>query len=45
MLTLEVIYNNRKVILDNAIHLYVNDMILYLKTSNEDYIKFINYEL
>lgn len=45
MLNLEVKYNNKNVILDNAIHLYVTDIIAFLKTNNCEYIKFIEYEL
>lgn len=45
MLNLEVKYNNKNVILDNAIHLYVTDIIAFLKTNNLEYIKFIEYEL
>lgn len=45
MLASEVKYNNKNIILDNAIHLYINDMILYLKTLDEKYINFIEYEL
>lgn len=44
MLSLTVKYNNMSLYLDNAIHLYVEDLFHYLKTGNEDYIKFINYE-
>lgn len=45
MLASEVKYNNKNIILDNAIHFYINDMILYLKTLDEKYINFIEYEL
>lgn len=45
LLSLTVKYNNRDVILDNAIHLYVEDMINYLNTENEERIRFITYEL
>lgn len=45
MLSLEVKYCDRKILLDNAIHLYVNDMILYLKTNDLKYLNFIEYEL
>lgn len=43
MLSKEVMYNNQKIILDNAIHQYVTDMINYLKTGELDYIRFIQY--
>ncbi len=44
MLSLTVKYNEMKLYLDNAIHLYVEDLINYLKTGNLEYIKFIDYE-
>lgn len=43
MLSKEVTYNNQRVILDNAIHQYITDMINYLKTGELDYIRFIEY--
>lgn len=43
MLSLTVKYNEMKLNLDNAIHLYVEDLINYLKTGNLEYIKFIGY--
>ena len=45
LLSLKVKYNNRDVILDNAIHLYVEDMINFLNVENEERIRFITYEL
>ena len=45
LLSSTVKYNNRDIILDNAIHLYVEDMLNYLKTGNEERIRFITYEL
>ena len=45
MLSKEVFYNNQLIKLDNAIHLYVEDLLLYLKTGEEGRIKFIKYEL
>lgn len=45
MLSKEVFYNNQLIKLDNAIHLYVEDLLLYLKTGEEGKIKFIKYEL
>lgn len=45
LLSMNVKYNNRNIILDNAIHLYVEDMLNYLKTGNEERIRFITYEL
>lgn len=43
MLSIEVKYNGQTVILDNAIHMYINDMMNYLKTGELDYIRFIKY--
>ena len=40
-----VIYNERSIYLDNAIDLYVEDMMLYLKTGDLSKIRFIEYEL
>ncbi len=45
LLNKNVIYNERNVILANAIHLYVEDLFNYLKSGNEEKIKFIKYEL
>lgn len=45
MLTRKVIYRRRELFLDNAIHLYVEDLLNFLKTGNEEYINFIEYEL
>ena len=45
MLSKEVFYNNQLIKLDNAIHLYVEDLLLYLKTGEVGRIKFIKYEL
>lgn len=45
MLSSTVKYNNKDIFLDNAIHLYVFDLLDYLKTGNEEHIKFIEYEL
>lgn len=45
MLSDYVSYNSRKIKLDNAIHLYILDLLEYLKTGDEDNIKFIEYEL
>lgn len=40
-----VFYNNKSLFLDNAIHLYVEDLLLFLKTGDESKIRFIKYEL
>lgn len=45
MLSQMVIYNERSIYLDNAIDLYVEDMMLYLKTGDLSKIRFIEYEL
>lgn len=45
LLTTYVSYNNQSIILDNAIHLYIINIINYLKTSEEENLKFIEYEL
>lgn len=45
LLSEKVKYNNMEIILDNAIHLYVEDMISFLKTGNVEKIRFIEYEL
>lgn len=44
MLSLSVKYNNMYMFLDNAVHLYVEDLFHFLKTGNLEYIKFIEYE-
>ena len=44
-LSKKVKYNGKELFLDNAIHLYVEDLMNYLITGNEDKIKFIVYEL
>lgn len=43
ILKIVVKYNGRDIILDNAIHLYVEDLINYLKTGDEEKIRFIDY--
>lgn len=45
ILGLEVKYNGKSIFLDNAIHLYVEDMLNFLKTGNIERIRFISYEL
>ncbi len=45
MLSNNVSYNDKSIFLDNAIHLYVEDMLLFLKTGEESKIRFIKYEL
>lgn len=45
MLSKEVYYNNKSIIFDNAIHLYIEDLLSYLQTGNVEKIKFIKYEL
>lgn len=45
LLSMKVKYNGKEIILDNAIHLYVEDLLNYLKTGNEERIRFITYEL
>ena len=45
MLNLEVKYNNQKIFLDNAIHLYVVDILKKIKKSDSSDILFIEYEL
>lgn len=44
LLSKEVFYNNQTIKLDNAIHLYVEDLLFFLKTGNVEKIKFIKYE-
>ena len=44
MLSKEVLYNDQTIKLDNAIHLYVEDLLIFLKTGNTEKIKFIKYE-
>lgn len=38
-----VYYNEKEIFLDNAIRLYVEDAILFLKTGDEEFIRFIDY--
>lgn len=38
-------YNDREIILENAIHLYVEDLLNFMRTGDKDKIKFIKYEL
>lgn len=45
MLSSNVTYNNKQFILSNAIHLYVEDLLNFLKTGDEEKIRFISYEL
>lgn len=45
ILTIKVRYNGKEIFLDNAIHLYIEDLMNYLTTNNEEKIKFIEYEL
>ncbi len=45
MLTMSVKYNGKDIYLDNAIHLYVEDLLNYLKNGEEERISFIEYEL
>ena len=45
ILNKDIKYNNKIFILDNAIHLYVEDLFNYLKTGEENRIRFIEYEL
>ena len=45
MLSKIVIYNEQEIFLDNAIHLYVVDLINNLKEKNWENVKFIEYEL
>ena len=45
MLSMEVKYNEQEMFLDNAIHLYVINMINYLKNRDEESIRFVEYEL
>lgn len=45
MLSQEVMYNNQKIFLDNAIHLFVVDIMNKLKEKNAENLKFIEYEL
>ena len=42
---MKVKYNGKEIILDNALLLYVEDLLNYLKTGNEERIRFITYEL
>lgn len=45
MLASQVKYNKQNIFLDNAIHLYVTDIITCIKDNCVDKIKFIEYEL
>lgn len=45
ILTENVIYNNQNIVLENAIHLYVQNIISCLKNNEMENIKFIEYEL
>lgn len=45
MLSKKVKYNDKEIFLENAIRLYVEDMMHYLIYGIEEKIKFINYEL
>lgn len=44
ILSIKVMYNNKELYLDNAIHLMVEDFFNYLITGDEEKIRFINYE-
>ncbi len=45
MLASEVIFNNQKILLDNAIHLYIMNAVSCIKDNDIENIKFIEYEL
>lgn len=45
ILSLKVKYLNKEIFLDNAIKLYVEDLMNYLLTGDEEKIRFIEYEL
>lgn len=45
LLSSKVKYCEKEIFLDNALHLYVEDLLNYLKTSNLEKIRFIEYEL
>ncbi len=45
MLNYEVMYNSQKMFLDNAIHLYIVDILNAIKNQKHQDIKFIEYEL
>lgn len=45
LLAKTVKYNGLEIVLDNAIHLYIEDMFNFIKTGNLDKIRFIEYEL
>ena len=45
ILSIEVQYNGKSIFLDNAIHLYVEDLLSYLQTGNLEKIRFVKYEL
>ena len=45
MLSKEVYYNGQKLFLDNAIHLYVVNIMNNIKESDNTDLKFIEYEL
>lgn len=45
ILSKEVLYNGKSIFLDNAIHLYVEDLLSYLQTGNLEKIRFVKYEL
>lgn len=44
LLSYMVKYNGQQILLDNAIRLYVEDLIAYLKSGDESKIRFIEYE-
>lgn len=45
ILSLKVMYKDKELFLDNAIHLYVEDLFNYLNTGDISKIRFIDYEL
>ena len=45
LLSSQVLYNDQYIFLDNAIHLYIVNIIDYMKTNDDKYLKFIYYEL
>lgn len=45
LLFMRVLYNDKTCLLENAIHLYIEDMLIYLRNKGQSEIRFIKYEL
>lgn len=45
MLSMKVKYNKKNILLENAIHLYVEDLINFLRSGDIDKIQFIEYDV